>query len=63
MTTIDTAGPSAASIDSGHLRRVLGNFCTGVTVITAHDGVRPLLFFRGGYGSFASAGEHAGARA
>lgn len=26
------------------MRRVLGHFCTGVTVITAHDGHRPLGF-------------------
>lgn len=32
------------SIDSGVLRSVLGNFCTGVTVITAFDGDQPYGF-------------------
>ncbi|WP_182358287.1 flavin reductase family protein [Tomitella gaofuii] len=31
-------------VDPRTLRTVLGNFCTGVTVITAHDGDRPLGF-------------------
>lgn len=26
------------------MRRVLGHFCTGITVITAHDGTRPIGF-------------------
>ncbi|QDQ99443.1 flavin reductase family protein [Tomitella fengzijianii] len=33
-----------AEVDPRTLRAVLGNFCTGVTVITAHDGRRPLGF-------------------
>lgn len=36
--------PARPMIDSTALRSVLGNFCTGVTVITAHDGERPLGF-------------------
>ncbi len=31
-------------IDSARLRKVMGHFCTGVAVITAHDGDRPLGF-------------------
>lgn len=34
----------APAVSPGTLRSVLGNFCTGITVITAHDGVRPLGF-------------------
>lgn len=30
--------------DSGRFRSVLGHFCTGVTVITGHDGERPAGF-------------------
>ena len=32
------------AIDGTTLRKVMGHFCTGVAVITAHDGDRPLGF-------------------
>lgn len=50
MTTATTVYPpgsvidSTTTIDPAMLRTVLGNFCTGVTVITAHDGERPYGF-------------------
>ncbi|GAA4804264.1 flavin reductase family protein [Tomitella cavernea] len=44
MTTLDTADEPVAAVDPARLRSVLGNFCTGVTVITAHDGDRPYGF-------------------
>ncbi|WAL67573.1 flavin reductase family protein [Amycolatopsis cynarae] len=31
-------------IDPARFRAVLGHFCTGVTVVTAHDGVEPVGF-------------------
>ncbi|SFQ09013.1 3-hydroxy-9,10-secoandrosta-1,3,5(10)-triene-9,17-dione monooxygenase reductase component [Amycolatopsis arida] len=34
----------AGTIDAARFRAVLGHFCTGVTVITAHDGTRPVGF-------------------
>ncbi|MFD4294740.1 flavin reductase family protein [Rhodococcus sp. NPDC058505] len=36
---IELSGPDAAT-----LRKVMSHFCTGVAVITAHDGERPLGF-------------------
>ena len=39
MTAVDINGPSAKAI-----RAVLGHFCTGVAVITGHDGARPFGF-------------------
>lgn len=39
MTTISTTAPDPAS-----MRSVLGHFCTGVAVVTGHDGVRPVGF-------------------
>ncbi len=36
---VELSGPDAAT-----LRQVMGHFCTGVAVITAHDGERPLGF-------------------
>lgn len=36
---LELSGPDAAT-----LRQVMGHFCTGVAVITAHDGDRPLGF-------------------
>lgn len=44
--TAGTAGAAGTRLefDSARLRAVLGNFCTGVTVITAHDGERPAGF-------------------
>lgn len=44
MTALTTVAPAAPAIDSDVLRSVLGNFCTGVTVVTAHDGRRPYGF-------------------
>ncbi|GAA4822756.1 flavin reductase family protein [Tomitella cavernea] len=45
MTPVAVARQAAdAPVDPRTLRTVLGNFCTGVTVITAHDGDRPLGF-------------------
>lgn len=44
MTTVSTVHPPAPVVDPSMLRNVLGNFCTGVTVITAHDGERPYGF-------------------
>lgn len=41
-TAID--GPARPGVDPHSLRSVLGSFCTGVTVITAHDGDRPYGF-------------------
>jgi 3-hydroxy-9,10-secoandrosta-1,3,5(10)-triene-9,17-dione monooxygenase reductase component len=34
----------ATGIDPGRFRSVLGHFCTGVTVVTAHDGLEPVGF-------------------
>ena len=31
-----------AEADSTRFRAVLGHFCTGVTVVTAHDGMAPV---------------------
>jgi 3-hydroxy-9,10-secoandrosta-1,3,5(10)-triene-9,17-dione monooxygenase reductase component len=33
-----------AAVDAGRFRQVLGRFCTGVTVVTAVDGGRPVGF-------------------
>src|SRR5699024_199030 len=33
-----------SDVDPDTLRSVLGSFCTGVTVVTAHDGDRPYGF-------------------
>ncbi len=43
MTTAPTTG-AAGSVDAAALRSVLGNFCTGVTVITAQHGDRAYGF-------------------
>ncbi|MEN0137054.1 MAG: flavin reductase family protein [Rhodococcus sp. (in: high G+C Gram-positive bacteria)] len=39
--TEEPAPPVVRRIDPADLRSVLGHFCTGVTVITAHDGENP----------------------
>ena len=39
ITDLDVEAPDPAS-----MRKVLGHFCTGVAVITGHDGDRPLGF-------------------
>jgi 3-hydroxy-9,10-secoandrosta-1,3,5(10)-triene-9,17-dione monooxygenase reductase component len=39
-----TAVPQRISLESALLRKVLGHFCTGIVVITAHDGQRLLGF-------------------
>lgn len=39
MTAANISAPNPAT-----MRAVLGHFCTGVAVITGHDGVRPLGF-------------------
>lgn len=44
MTTVAHGGEQRLPIESDELRRVLGNFCTGVTVITAFGGERPQGF-------------------
>lgn len=36
------ARPSQTAVDAGHYRRVLGHFPTGVVVVTALDGGRPV---------------------
>lgn len=41
VSTIEMSGPGVDEVD---LRTIMGNFGTGVTVITAHDGSRPLGF-------------------
>lgn len=38
---IKTEDADPLALDPAELRSVLGHFCTGVTVITAHDGDRP----------------------
>ncbi|MDV8007626.1 flavin reductase family protein [Rhodococcus sp. IEGM 1318] len=40
--SVENAEPSV--LDGRTLRNVMSNFCTGVTVITAHDGDSPLGF-------------------
>ncbi|MDI9915118.1 flavin reductase family protein [Rhodococcus sp. IEGM 1379] len=40
--SVENAAPPA--LDGRTLRDVMSNFCTGVTVITAHDGESPLGF-------------------
>lgn len=35
---------AAPTFDAAQFRSVLGHFCTGVTVVTAHDGERPVGF-------------------
>ena len=40
--TVENAEPPV--LDGRTLRNVMSNFCTGVTVITAHDGNSPLGF-------------------
>lgn len=39
---ITESGPQAASVDPAHFRDVLGHFCSGITVLTAHVGGRPV---------------------
>lgn len=41
MTRTEEPVPVARRIDPAELKSVLGHFCTGVTVITAHDGESP----------------------
>ena len=41
-TTVVDLRPNA--LDEAALRRVLGHFCTGIAVITGHDGNRPIGF-------------------
>ncbi|WP_124708561.1 flavin reductase family protein [Gordonia insulae] len=40
----DQTGPDDAGPSTENLRRVWGNFATGVAVVTAHDGRRPIGF-------------------
>ena len=47
MTAIDltaTAVPQRIPREAALLPKVLGHFCTGIAVITAHDGQRPIGF-------------------
>lgn len=39
-----TSPPKLLTPDPATMRNVLGHFCTGVAVITGHDGARPLGF-------------------
>ncbi|MFC4056312.1 3-hydroxy-9,10-secoandrosta-1,3,5(10)-triene-9,17-dione monooxygenase reductase subunit [Actinomadura syzygii] len=40
----DVRRDTSTAVDHGTFRRVLGHFCTGVAVITAFDGARPVGF-------------------
>lgn len=46
MTEELTASRRGGAItpQSSEMRRVLGHFCTGIAVISAHDGIRPIGF-------------------
>lgn len=44
MTIVSTIDETRNGIEQFDLRKIMGNFGTGVTVITAHDGYRPLGF-------------------
>ncbi|PRX51208.1 3-hydroxy-9,10-secoandrosta-1,3,5(10)-triene-9,17-dione monooxygenase reductase component [Prauserella shujinwangii] len=39
-----TAAPVVEPFDSARFRSVLGHFCTGVAVVTGHDGAEPVGF-------------------
>lgn len=40
----ELSGYGPTPVDPASMRRVLANFATGVTIITAHDGTRPVGF-------------------
>ncbi|GHH30361.1 flavin reductase family protein [Streptomyces lanatus] len=41
---VDTHSDTTAEIDPAHFRKVLGHFCSGVTIISAFDGRKPIGF-------------------
>jgi len=43
MTT-EAAVPQPIPLEAAAMRKVLGHFCTGIAVITGHDGQRPIGF-------------------
>ena len=44
MTDDDLERRGALTFDAAHLKQVMGHFCTGVTIVTAMDGVDPVGF-------------------
>lgn len=44
LNTATRAAGRTSALDQAALRRVLGHFCTGVAIVTGHDGRRPIGF-------------------